>query len=889
VGQRAELADLKIGELVGWLQASVEATAQKAALVRRLTQLLTDGKDVPAVDLPARVKSLAEVGKLRREVAALCARALPGRPATQPERQDWTVPRKNAEAFLRLLDAWRGVPPPHVVRAMTSQQAHAQLDQAVRANDMACAGFEDSWRFLTQLFKMDRPVSTGITLAAAPLTELRRWLVDRATDAHRLQECVRLREVQNQAAREGVTPVVEEVLRGEINPEGAPDAFRARFLGLWLGAICEAVPALRRFSSESHERLIEEFRALDRRAVESASARIRAFQLSRPERPRLLAGEVPGSSELGTLLREANKKRGRLTLRNLFAAIPNVLLGLKPCVMMSPLAVSTYLDSPEIHFDLVIFDEASQVRPHDAVAAICRGRQLVVAGDQKQLPPTSFFDRALQEGDAGAAGENDLEDYESVLDVCCALNMARRRLRWHYRSRREGLIAFSNQFIYGNELVTFPSPDDVARNPAVAFEYVPNGRWRAGTGGGFNPVEAAHTAEIVLEHFRARPWESLGVIAFSQKQQERILDALERLRKDHPDLEEFFQEDRDEPFFVKNLENVQGDEREAIILTVGYGPNEATGTVSVNFGPLNKKNGERRLNVAVTRARRRVTVVSSMHAGDIDLSKTSARGAELLRAYLDYAERGPEALRAAVGGVGARGFDSPLEQEVYEELGRAGMTVHPQVGCGSYRIDLGVVDPTTPGRYLLGVECDGAAYHSSATARDRDRLRQEVLEGLGWRICRIWSTDWWRDRGSQVRRVREALEKAKLAAGEEPPAPPPRQPPAQTHQQTAGRDSEAGASAETVAAPTLVVPGYKSIDEVPEATVRATLCDLLRACGATQDDDLIRAVTRRLGFARTGSRIQARIEQALTGLIQGGEVCRRSDQRVQLPPKIVGA
>jgi very-short-patch-repair endonuclease len=886
----AELAGLLIGDLAAWLQKHAEATGRRAGCVKRLAGLLLDGRDVPVADLPARVKTLAELGRHRAEASALWARACPGRQATQPpESRDWSAQRQTAAALLTLLEAWRGAPPAQVVRAITTQQVHGQLTEAVRNNDAACApGFDESWLFLAQQFDL----STGITLAIAPLSELRRWLLDRAADAHRLQEWLRFRDVQEQAAREGVSAVLDEVLRGEIRPEDAADAFRARFLGLWLGAVCERVPALARFSTEGHERLIDEFRELDRRAVESASARVRASQLSRAGRPRSLGGEVPESSEAGTLMKEANRKRSRFTLRSLFSAIPNVLLVLKPCVMMSPLAVSTYLDSPEIRFDLVIFDEASQVRPHDAVAAICRGRQLVVAGDQKQLPPTSFFDRALEEGGEGAAGNEDdgLEDYESVLDVCCALNLPRRRLRWHYRSRREGLIAFSNQFIYGNELVTFPSPDDVAGNPAVAFEYVADGRWKAGTGGGYNAAEAARTAEMVLEHARQRPGESLGVIAFSQKQQDRILDALELLRKDNPDLEEFFSEDADEPFFVKNLENVQGDEREAIILAVGYGPNEATEIVSMNFGPLNKKNGERRLNVAVTRARRRVSVVSSMHASDIDLSRTAARGAELLRAYLDYAERGPEALRAAIAAVGAGGFDSPFEQEVYDELGRAGLTVHPQVGCGRYSIDLGVVDPDAPGRYLLGVECDGATYHSSATARDRDRLRHEVLAGLGWRICRIWSTDWWRDRVAQVRRVLDALAQAKVAASEEPPAPPPhhRTSPTLVKEQaapTAGQDANAG-SAFT---PALARPGYKSIDEVPESVVRGVLCELLRACGATQDDDLIRVVTRRLGFSKTGSRIRARIEQALARLIQEGEVCRRADQRVQLAPKVVGA
>ncbi|HKB39488.1 MAG TPA: DEAD/DEAH box helicase [Gemmataceae bacterium] len=336
-------------------------------------------------------------------------------------------------------------------------------------------------------------------------------------------------------------------------------------------------------------------------------------------------------------MREVHKKRRHLPLRKLFAAIPTLLTRLKPCIMMSPLAVSTFLESPAFEFDLVIFDEASQVRPHDAVCAITRGRQLIVAGDQKQLPPTSFFERSLDgeddaTDDAGEGGLG-LEDYESVLDVCCTLGLTRRRLRWHYRSRREPLIAFANREVYGNELVTFPSIHDLKDNPAVAFEYVAGGCWKTGGGGGFNEMEARRVAELVVEHFREHPEQSLGVIAFSQRQQVRILDELERLRRAAPELEGCFREGGDEPFFVKNLENVQGDERAVIFLSVGYGPDE-TGRVAMRFGPLNRQGGERRLNVAVTRARERMTVISSLRAQDIDLSRTKAEGVRLFRTYL---------------------------------------------------------------------------------------------------------------------------------------------------------------------------------------------------------------------------------------------------------------
>lgn len=709
------------------------------------------------------------------------------------------------------------------------------------------------------------------------MDELQRWLAERVQDADRLYEWTQFSEIEREVASAGVAPILGEVLSGAVTPEEAGEAFRARFLRLWLDAVYEQAPALRRFGTADHERLIERFRELDRCAIATAAARIRAVQLSRSEQTRLVSGDAPTSSESGTLLREVNKKRRHLPLRKLFSAIPNLLPRLKPCLMMSPLAVSTYLDTPDIHFDLVIFDEASQVRPHDAICAIYRGRQLIVAGDQKQLPPTSFFDRMLaDEGMTAEEAEGDgggLEDYESVLDVCCTLGLPRRRLRWHYRSRREGLIAFANHFIYSNELVTFPSVHDTQGNPAVSFEYVTNGRWKAGASGGFNAVEARHTAELVLAHFRQHPDRSLGVIAFSQRQQMRVLDELEQLRRAHPDLEAFFSEERDEPFFVKNLENVQGDERDVIFLSIGYGPDE-TGQVAHRF--LTRQGDERRLNVAVTRARWRMVVVSSMRAHDIDLSRTGAVGVKLLRAYLDYAERGTVALREALTGVGERHFESPFEQEVYEELTRSGLTVHPQVGCSRFYIDLAVVDPRAPGRYLLGVECDGRTYHSSATARDRDRLRQEVLEGLGWRICRIWSTDWLRDPEGQVRRVQEALEEGQREVA----APPPTAPPPQPVRPPEALPGQANSGPGVAVTPD--APRYQSIDDVPEAELREVVCCALRNFGATEAGDLVQTAARQLGFARTRSRIRARIEGCVEELQRAGLICQTADQRLQL-------
>ncbi len=267
--------------------------------------------------------------------------------------------------------------------------------------------------------------------------------------------------------------------------------------------------------------------------------------------------------------------------------------------MMSPLAVSTFLDSPELEFDIVIFDEASQVRPYDAIGAIYRGKQLLVAGDQKQLPPTRFFDVLDTDSDRDETEEDDddagsMSDFESILDKCCSLGMPRKRLRWHYRSRRESLITFSNRFIYDNELVTFPSVLDTQGSSAVTHHYVPNGRWVPNkSGGGFNPVEADELIKLVLQQLEQEPDKSLGVITFNQAQQMEVLEKLNGLRTNRPDLAELLSEGRDEPIFVKNIETVQGDERDVIILGVVYGFN-ADNKFAMRFGPLNQQGGERR-------------------------------------------------------------------------------------------------------------------------------------------------------------------------------------------------------------------------------------------------------------------------------------------------------
>lgn len=433
---------------------------------------------------------------------------------------------------------------------------------------------------------------------------------------------------------------------------------------------------------------------------------------------------------------------------------------------MSPLSISQYIESGERLFDVVIFDEASQVRPEDAICAILRGTQLIVVGDSKQLPPTSFFSKSL------ATMENDEDDEcadeqpgrtESILNECEGANFLPYMLRWHYRSRHESLIAFSNAHFYDNKLETFPSPH-AEHADGVRFEYVADGIYDRSLSR-TNRREAERAVELLIEHLQRHPNHTIGVVALSQAQQEDIRTVIERrLRQDTSlSLEIARQLREDDPggLFVKNLENVQGDERDVIILSVGYGP-DAHRKVYTNFGPLNKSRGERRLNVAVTRAREQMIVVSSLRASDLPPTITNP-GARILRDYLAYAEQGPSALANQVSAMhqSARsGFDSPFEKAVYDAVTAKGFILDSQVGCSGYYIDLAVRHPSSPGVYLLGIECDGASYHSSKTARDRDRLRQLHLEGLGWHIHRIWSRDWIRNPSREVEKVLEAIKQA---------------------------------------------------------------------------------------------------------------------------------
>ena len=630
------------------------------------------------------------------------------------------------------------------------------------------------------------------------------------------------------------------------------------------------------FASDVHQSIVERFKELDRLSLEYNKARV-AY-----EHWKHLPKDGPAIGQLGVLKKEFAKKRRHLPIRKLMEEARNAIQAIKPIFMMSPLSVAKFLPPNSIDFDWVVFDEASQVKPVDAFGAIIRGGQTIVVGDSDQLPPTDFFDKLGDDDEETLAG-----DMESILGLFSARSAPERMLRWHYRSRHESLIAVSNYVFYNNKLIIFPGPYEDREDIGLIYHHDPDTVYDRG-GSRTNQEEARIVAEKVMEHARSHPDLTLGVATFSAPQMAAIQDQLESLRlesvrRGDPLCEPFFNAHPQEPFFVKNLENVQGDERDVIFISIGYG-RDANGHVTMNFGPLNQKGGERRLNVLITRARHRCEVFSNLTADDIDLSRTKGhddelpRGVEAFKRYLKYAETDELDIPIPID----KEADSPFEEEVADALRKLDYQVDPQIGSAGYYIDLGVKDPERPGRYLLGIECDGATYHSAQSARDRDRLRQQVLEGLGWRIHRIWSTDWFKRQNHELRKAAEAIEAAQVHVPLSPEAPPENDIP----------DSNGGEKVPEPA-PDITVPpvpepqensltekyklaelsistGGLHLHEVPSSTMADWIQRVVKIESPVHLDEVARRITTAVGKSR--SRSQNAVKIAVTQAARSGSV-----------------
>jgi very-short-patch-repair endonuclease/DNA polymerase III delta prime subunit len=514
----------------------------------------------------------------------------------------------------------------------------------------------------------------------------------------------------------------------------------------FMGLIEEAYKvneALMHFDRLAHEKAIEEFNLLDKQLFHHAK-----LDLINKHHQNLPATFSYG--EVAVIQREMNKKRRIMPIRRLIREAGRALQSIKPVFMMSPMSVATYLEQGTLSFDLVVFDEASQVKVVEGLGALLRGEQTVVVGDTKQLPPTDFFSQVLELDDEEAE-ESQTADIESILSMFLSKGAPEKLLRWHYRSRHDSLITVSNEEFYEGKLMVFPSPGVNPFAKGLCYRLNRDAIYERG-GSRTNPTEAREVAEAVIEHAKNTPELTLGVVAFSTAQRDRIILELERLRREDPSTEEFFATDTLENFFVKNLENVQGDERDTIYISIGYG-RTASGNVSRGFGPLNREGGERRLNVLITRARLGMEVFCNFTADELKTEASSPFGVRAMKNFLKFAETGVLEQRKESG----KETDSPFEDQVITAIQQLGYAVEPQVGCAGFYIDIAVRDPDKAGRYILAVECDGASYHSSASARDRDRLRQDVLEGLGWRFHRVWSTDWFRNPHLETQRLQESI------------------------------------------------------------------------------------------------------------------------------------
>lgn len=539
----------------------------------------------------------------------------------------------------------------------------------------------------------------------------------------------------------------------ELSPQELLPAYSFVFYNTLSRSVFAEHDELSQVTGVTQEQIRQQFAGADREAIRLYSQRVAAIIDRRPIPSGNQGGPVRTWTDMALVINEINKQKRHIPIRQLMLRAAKSLLALKPCFMMGPLSVAQYLAPGQLKFDLVIMDEASQLKPEDAIGALARGGQVVIVGDPKQLPPTTFFQRVSIDND-GDENEEDsrtaVEEGESILDVASTLFQPVRRLRWHYRSRHHSLIAFSNNEFYG-DLVIFPSAYHDDPSLGVKYQFVSGGVFENSR----NPREADVVVNAVLEHMREHPDESLGVVTLNFEQRELVEELLDRRLREDPfaiSYQERMKGGQD-TFFIKNLENVQGDERDVIFISTTYGA-DARGNQYQRFGPINGPNGHRRLNVLFTRAKKRTVVFSSLDPERIQTTANSPWGVRALKQYLVFA-------RTGILQQPDEGQEQPtndFERSVGTVLKTSGYDIAAQVGVAGFFIDLAVKHPLKPGTFLLGIECDGASYHSGRSARDRDRLRQEILVNLGWKIHRIWSTDWFRNRDGEIKRLMRRIE-----------------------------------------------------------------------------------------------------------------------------------
>ena len=702
------------------------------------------------------------------------------------------------------------------------------------------------------------PILGATTWETAPITDLTSVIHGWRASLDLFNDWVGAREALDLVRAVGLELIASGLYDGSLEPSMArskTDLLLAE--ALWRRAQSDD-PVVDQIDGTQRSECVDSFRILDRKRIENSRSEVLGRYLT--QRPTGSAGEM------GIIRAEIGKKRRHLPIRRLLERAATAVQKIKPVFLMSPLSVAQFLPPGRTEFDVLVIDEASQVPPEDALGAVARARHIVVVGDDKQLPPTNFFRMLINDDDEPQDDEappGRTRDFESILTLARARGMPERMLRWHYRSRHPSLIALSNHACYAGSLLLPPSPHLANDGLGLSLVRTPAGHYDRG-GTGRNQVEARVVVEHVERHLREHPEQSLGIACFSVAQRDAIEDAL--YAAGVTSAAEAFSPNG-ERLFVKNLETVQGDERDVVFISIGYG-RDPQGRISVNFGPVSADGGERRLNVLISRARQRCVVFSSIEAGDIR-ADAAPRGTRMLREFLHFAETG----KIAAGDVTGQEADSPFEEAVTRVIRSNGYDVVPQVGVSGFRIDLGVIDPTQPGRFAIGVECDGATYHSARSARDRDRLRQQILVQLGWRLHRIWSTDWFRNPQREIARLLIAIEDACASA---PPGPPP-SPVAPPITEAPDESPVEPHQAVVCELPTyeecqLTVPKQRELLQLNQFEMAAIAALVVKAEGPIHAEEVARRIREAFGLERTGSRILNRINQALRTAEAQGEV-----------------
>jgi very-short-patch-repair endonuclease len=897
----AESADLAV-QIAAQKPARILEAAQAGMLLNELRsqhcEIFVDAAfDTPAAPLRASLASglsfFGRFGGAYRRSSSLLATLLkippPKKAAERIALVDRLIAVEKAREDLKAEDAamtamipdhWRGPKTDFatlhaaaaVVQALAAHDARPRIESAIemaRRGDAAQHNSDLSQRAdalsralddVMPLLNVDVPKAFRVSgQEEIPLQELaakaRLW----RDVGNRYDEWRRLSAADARLRAQKASALADALATGAIAADKAKAVLECTWAeAVWKKAVA-ATPALQDFYGPRHNTLAKEFQTLEARRRHTTVEIVRGRHAAKMPRGNYGA--------MGAIRSQIGLKRGHMAIRKLFKIAGETLQRIKPVLLMSPISVAQFLPPGSVQFDLLIIDEASQVRPEDALGLVARARQIVVVGDKKQLPPTSFFDRVVadeeeqDDGDAasgfGLAGAAKATELESILALCEARGLNSAMLRWHYRSRHPSLIEVSNAEFY-RRLIMPPAPSAERGKEGLILHRVAGAYDRGGKR--INAIEAEAVVDAVVEHARTCRDLSLGVVTFSSVQRDAIGDLLDTRRRSDDALDAFLREGQGEDVFVKNLENVQGDERDVIFVSVGYGPRVAGARLdSMGFGPVSAEGGERRLNVLFTRARSRCAIFCSFAPGDIDPDRARGEGARVLKRFLDYAETG--VLEERVSAT-AQDADSPFEEAVASVLEGLGYTVDKQVGSAGFKIDLAVRHPDQPGRYMLAVECDGATYHQALWARERDRMRQEVLETMGWRFHRIWSTDWFYRRGETIRMLQSALEDAKAAA----PAARPQQVVAAPVVDSRPKVSPRPGAVSPYWLAACAVPQGVEPHLAPVAQMAGVTKSIVEAEGPIHQDEVARRMASLFGKSRTGSLIAAASLKSLQSL-----------------------